>query len=68
MRCINPDCNYPKTSVIDSRPLYEGRLHLRRHSCHKCNSRYTTYESILYDRDTAPHWFDELGKNSADSR
>lgn len=66
MRCINPGCNYPKTSVTNSRPQFGGRLHLRRHCCHKCKTRYTTYESILYDRDAAPHWFDELGENSTD--
>ncbi|WP_425516586.1 hypothetical protein [Rickettsiella endosymbiont of Dermanyssus gallinae] len=58
MRCINPSCNYPKTSVKNSRRMYEGRMHRRRHFCHKCNTRYTTYETILSDGGTAPHWFD----------
>ena len=32
MRCINSDCNYPKTSVINSRSECEGCFHRRRHN------------------------------------
>lgn len=65
MRCINSDCNYSKTRVTNSRPQFGGRLHLRRHKCDKCQTRYTTYESILYEQDAVPHWFDSVGKDTA---
>ncbi len=67
MKCINPRCNYPRTSVINSRRMYGGRMHRRRQYCHKCQARYTTYETILYDGDIASHWFDPLGENTADN-
>ena len=57
MKCINSDCNYFKTYVINSRVIYEGKMHRRRLFCPKCETRYTTFETILYD-DIAAHWFD----------
>jgi transcriptional regulator NrdR family protein len=47
MRCINSDCNYPKTRISDSRSGLDGRSHIRRHKCVKCQTRYTTYELIF---------------------
>lgn len=56
MKCINPCCGYFKTYVINSRGMYEGKMHRRRQYCPKCKTRYTTYETVLYD-DSASHWF-----------
>ena len=60
MKCINPDCNFFKTYVINSRMIHEGKMHRRRLFCPKCKTRYTTFETILYD-DVANHWFDTNG-------
>lgn len=57
MKCINPYCNYAKTYTTNSRGIHEGKMHLRRLACPKCNTRYTTYESILYD-ERVSHWFE----------
>jgi transcriptional regulator NrdR family protein len=56
MKCINPNCNYFKTYVLNSRVIYEGKMQLRRLYCPKCKIRYTTYETILYD-NLPLHWF-----------
>lgn len=57
MKCINPFCNYAKTHTVNSRGIHEGKMHRRRLNCPKCNTRYTTYETILYD-ERISHWFE----------
>ena len=44
MKC--PVCGYPKSNVIDSRPVEEGNSIKRRRECVACQKRFTTYEVI----------------------
>ncbi|MBO4413300.1 MAG: transcriptional repressor NrdR [Clostridia bacterium] len=44
MKC--PQCGYPDSKVVDSRPT-ENEAIRRRRMCLKCGSRFTTYESYL---------------------
>ncbi len=41
---VCPFCNADDTAVIDSRRNSEGSSIRRRRKCHKCESRFTTYE------------------------
>ena len=41
---VCPFCSEEDTAVIDSRKNSEGTSIRRRRKCHKCNSRFTTYE------------------------
>ena len=45
MRC--PWCNWPKTSVKDSRTTEDARYIRRRRECPKCKRRCSTYESAV---------------------
>ncbi|MBQ2061333.1 MAG: transcriptional repressor NrdR [Oscillospiraceae bacterium] len=44
MRC--PYCGYKESKVVDSRPADEGSSIRRRRECLKCESRFTTYETV----------------------
>ena len=44
MKC--PFCNYPDSTVVDSRPTDEGTSIRRRRECLHCLKRFTTYETI----------------------
>ena len=44
MRC--PFCGYKESKVVDSRPADEGSSIRRRRECLKCESRFTTYETV----------------------
>ncbi len=48
MKCINAKCGYVKTKVYDSRKIQSGRLYKRKRICHKCNTRYTSFEIPIY--------------------
>ena len=42
MRCSF--CGYPDSTVLDSRPVEDGRSIRRRRECLSCGKRFTTYE------------------------
>ena len=44
MKC--PNCGYPDSKVIDSRPIEEGNSIRRRRECLSCQKRFTTFEVI----------------------
>lgn len=44
MKC--PNCGFPDSKVIDSRPVEEGNSIRRRRECLSCNRRFTTFEVI----------------------
>ena len=44
MKC--PNCGYPDSKVIDSRPVEEGNSIRRRRECLSCQKRYTTFEFV----------------------
>ncbi len=44
MNC--PYCNYPDTSVIDSREAEDQTSIRRRRECSQCSKRFTTYERV----------------------
>ena len=44
MRC--PNCGFPDSKVIDSRPVEEGNSIRRRRECLACQKRFTTFEVI----------------------
>ncbi len=44
MRC--PYCNYPKSSVLESRDSEDNQVTRRRRKCAKCKKRFTTYERV----------------------
>ncbi|MDE3722674.1 MULTISPECIES: transcriptional regulator NrdR [Nocardiopsis] len=45
MHC--PFCRHPDTRVIDSRSTDDGAAIRRRRSCHACERRFTTQETVL---------------------
>ena len=44
MKC--PNCGFPDSKVIDSRPVTEGNSIRRRRECLACQKRFTTFEMI----------------------
>lgn len=44
MKC--PNCAWPDSKVVDSRPTDEGQSIRRRRECMECGFRFTTYEKI----------------------
>ena len=44
MKC--PNCGFPDSKVIDSRPVEEGNSIRRRRECLSCQKRFTTFEVI----------------------
>ena len=44
MKC--PNCGFPDSKVIDSRPIEEGNSIRRRRECLNCQKRFTTFEMI----------------------
>ena len=44
MKC--PNCGFPDSKVIDSRPVEEGNSIRRRRECLACQKRFTTFEVI----------------------
>jgi transcriptional repressor NrdR len=44
MKC--PNCGYPDSKVIDSRPVEEGNSIRRRRECLSCQKRFTTFEVL----------------------
>ena len=44
MKC--PNCGYPESKVVDSRPVEEGNSIRRRRECLACQKRFTTFETI----------------------
>ncbi len=44
MRC--PNCGFPDSKVIDSRPVEEGNSIRRRRECLSCERRFTTFEVL----------------------
>ncbi len=44
MRC--PFCGYPKSEVLDSRPVSEGNSIRRRRECIACQKRFATFEVL----------------------
>lgn len=43
-----PKCNYPRTTVKDSRPWHDQDLVYRVRLCVKCDTKMTTFEKIEY--------------------
>ena len=43
MKC--PNCGFPDSKVIDSRPVEEGNS-IRRRECLACQKRFTTFETL----------------------
>lgn len=43
---ICPECEYPKSAVLDSRANDGGRTLRRRRECASCGYRWTTHEAI----------------------
>ena len=41
-----PYCKSENTSVVDTRPLKTANITRRRHICHVCDTRFTTYELV----------------------
>lgn len=46
MRCLNSECKYFKTIVINSRVSEGGEQVRRRRLCPKCGNRYTSSEHL----------------------
>ena len=46
MQC--PDCQYPDSRVLESRPTQAGQSIRRRRECLRCKHRFTTYERIEF--------------------
>ena len=44
MKC--PNCGFPDSKVIDSRPVEEGNSIRRRRECLSCQKRFTTFETL----------------------
>ena len=44
MKC--PNCGFPDSKVIDSRPVEEGNSIRRRRECLACQKRFTTFETL----------------------
>jgi transcriptional repressor NrdR len=44
MKC--PNCGFPDSKVIDSRPVEEGISIRRRRECLACQKRFTTFETL----------------------
>ena len=44
MKC--PNCGFPDSKVIDSRPIEEGNSIRRRRECLSCQKRFTTFETL----------------------
>ena len=64
MKC--PNCGYPDSKVIDSRPVEERNSIRRRRECLACQKRFTTYEIIerlplvVVKRDGSRQSFDKV--------
>ena len=64
MRC--PNCSFPDSKVIDSRPAEDGTTIRRRRECLACQKRFTTYEIIerlplvVVKRDGSRQSFDKV--------
>ena len=62
MKC--PNCGYPDSRVLDSRPTEEGNSIRRRRECAECGKRFTTYEVIettpitVIKKDGSREYFD----------
>ena len=64
MKC--PNCGYPDSKVIDSRPVEERNSIRRRRECLSCHRRFTTYEVIdsvqlvVVKKDGSKEFFDRM--------
>ena len=64
MKC--PNCGYPESKVIDSRPVSDNNSIRRRRECLECHRRFTTYEVIdsvqivVIKKDGSKEFFDRM--------
>ncbi len=64
MKC--PNCGYPESKVIDSRPVSDNNSIRRRRECLGCRRRFTTYEVIdsvqivVIKKDGSKEFFDRM--------
>ena len=64
MKC--PNCGFPDSKVIDSRPVEEGNSIRRRRECLSCQKRFTTFETlesvqiVVVKKDGSRELFDRM--------
>ena len=64
MKC--PNCGYPESKVIDSRPVSDNNSIRRRRECLECHRRFTTSEVIdsvqivVIKKDGSKEFFDRM--------